>query len=72
MSIQDLSISNNQKKKLLRAITDENIMFQDDTGELVLNVAAYKTFKEENKQTPIEAILGEDVLDPRAEFVVFN
>ena len=72
MSIQDISISNNQKKKLLRAITDENILFQDDTGELVLNVAAYNTYKEAENQAPIEAIVGEDALDARAEYVVFN
>ncbi len=82
MSIQEVAIANNQKKRLLAAVKDEAVLFQDENGDLVVNVANYKEFKQELlvlktmkkglDTTPIENIVGKGVLDLGAEFFVFN
>ncbi len=82
MSIQELAIANNQKKKLLNAVKDEAVLFQDENGDLVVNVANYKEFKGELlvlKRTkkgleiePIEAIVGKGLLDFSAEYFVLS
>lgn len=77
MSIQDITVSNNQKKRLLHAINDEQVLVQNEEGELVVSVATYVTFKnglptEKSNPGPIEAIIGEGVLDFNAEYVVFS
>ncbi len=72
MSIQEIAVSNNQKKSLLKAIRKENVLVQEENGDLVVNLAAYIVFKKEADPGPIEAIIGEDVLDFDAEFVVFS
>lgn len=71
MSIQELSITNNQAKRLLKALPDENILIQDESGELVINVSAYMAYKEIKKNTPVEDILDEE-LDGAAEYWIFN
>jgi len=77
MSIQDISITNNQKKSLLKAIKDKQILIQEENGDLVVNVAAYQALKNNiaYKNTgaePIEEVIGEDVLDFDAEYFVFS
>jgi hypothetical protein len=77
MSIQDISITNNQKKLLLKAIKDTQILVQEDNGDLIVNVAAYLALKNNiaYKKTgaePIEDIIGEDVLDFDMEYFVFS
>ncbi len=82
MSVQEVTIANNQKKKLLKVIKDEAVLFQDDNGDLVVNVATYKEFKKELRvmqntkkgveTTPIEAIVGQDLLDFDAEYFIFS
>lgn len=72
MNIQEIAISNNQKKKLQKKVQDDAVLFQDDNGDLVVNVAAYLTFKKGIKPAPIEAIIGDDILDFNAEYFVFS
>jgi len=77
MSIQDIAITNNQKKKLLNSIKDKHVLVQEDDGNLVVNVAAYVALKNSVsfKKTgfaTIEEILGADILDFDAEYFVFN
>lgn len=77
MSIQDIPVSNNQKKQLLHAITDRRVLIEEDSGEVVLNVAAYQALKNDlahkkSNNEPIEEIVGNDVLDSDAEFIVFS
>lgn len=77
MSIQDITTTNNQKKRLLRAINGEHILVQSEDGELLVNVAAYKSFKkglpaEKSNPAPIEAIIGDGILDFDAEYFVFS
>ena len=49
MSIQEISLANNQKKRLLKAVKDRAVLFADDNGELVVNVANYEALKKELK-----------------------
>jgi len=73
MSIQEISVSNNQKKSLLKAVKDEQVLFQDDNGDLVVNVEAYEEWKELKGKggDPIEEIVGE-ALDYDSEYFVFS
>ena len=77
MRIQDISITNNQKKLLIKAIIDPQILVQEENGELVINVKAYLALKNNiaHKNTgtePIEEIIGFDELDFEAEYFVFD
>jgi len=72
MSIQEIAVSNNQKKQLLKAIKKDEVLFQEDNGDLVVSVAAYVIFKKEADPGPLEAIMGEDTLDFNAEYFVFS
>jgi len=71
MSLQDIYIANNQRKRLLKAVVDEELL-QLDEGALVLNVAAYLSFKALSGESPIEEILGDVELDYSVEYIVFN
>ena len=72
MSIQDISLSNNQRKRLLKLANLESILYQDDNGDLVISSEAYKQFKKENTNQPLEDIIGEERLNFEAEYFVFS
>ena len=72
MSIQDIDVSQNVKKKLLRAVKDEAVLFQDEDGAVVVNVAAYVAMKTQTGTEPLEDVLGDGVLDMGAEYFVFG
>lgn len=72
MSIQEIAVSHNQKKKLLKSINDDNVIFKDDNGDLVINVAAYLHLKQDTDSTPIETIIGEDMLNFDSEYFLFS
>ncbi|OPX54444.1 hypothetical protein SAMN02745127_02756 [Oceanospirillum multiglobuliferum] len=75
MSIQEIAVSNSQKKKLQQAISNEAVLMTDDNGDLVVQVAAYEDFKanlRKEPKAPIEVIVGEEALDLDAEFWVFS
>ena len=74
MNIQEIAVSNTQKKKIQRDVNNEQVLQLDDNGDVIVHVASYVSFKETIKGrdiTPIEAIVGEDVLDFNAEYFVF-
>lgn len=71
MSLQDIYIANNQRKKLLKAIVDEKLLQQDEDA-LVLDVAAYLNYKALSCESPVEEILGDIELDYDAEYIIFN
>ena len=71
MSLQDIYIANNQRKRLLKAIVDEQLMQQDEDA-LVLNVAAYLNYKTVSGASPVEEIVGDIELDYGAEYIIFN
>jgi hypothetical protein len=71
MSLQDIHIANNQRKKLLNAIDDEKLLQQDE-DVLVLNVAAYLDYKALSGESPVEEIVGDIELDYGAEYIIFD
>jgi len=73
MSVQEISISNNQKKALLKAFKKKkDVIFEDENGDLVVSVDAYEDFLDEISKEPIEEIVGEGVLNYDAEYFVFS
>ncbi|MFT5483576.1 MAG: hypothetical protein ACI9GW_002233 [Halieaceae bacterium] len=71
MNLQDIHIGNNQRKKLLKAIVDEKLLQQDEEA-VILNVAAYLSYKASSGESPVEDIIGDIELDYSAEYIVFN
>ncbi len=72
MAIQDISLSNNQRKSFPKALPNENILVETEDGDLVVSVADYLEYKLTKNKTPIELIVGDDVLDDSVEFWVFS
>ena len=72
MNIKELFISNNKKKQLLVAISNETVMFQDENGDVVVDTQAYKALKEKTNQAPIEEILEMEELEKLADYIVFQ
>ena len=72
MSIQDIAVSHNVKKKLLRAVKDETVLFQDEDGAVVVSVADYMALKADTGTEPLESVLGDIKLDQSAEYFVFE
>ncbi len=72
MYLQEIAISHNQKKKLLKAIKDDNVLIQEESGDIVVNVEAYLSFKKDLDPAPIEAIVGDDILDFNMQYLVFS
>ena len=72
MSIQKIAITNNQKKKVLKALDDERIVFKDDNGDIVINREAYQQFKQDNSSAPIEAIVTGIELDFKYLYFVLS
>jgi len=72
MKIQDLTISNNLKKKIIKAIANETVVMQEENGDVVVNVAAYVAMKKNSKTVTLEDILGKDLLDFDVDYFVFS
>jgi hypothetical protein len=72
MNIQEIAITSNVRKKIQKAVKNTSIIFEDENGDIVINVEAYVANTEHTERYPLEDIVGEDVLDYDAEFWVFN
>ena len=72
MSIQEIALSHNQKKKVLKSIDDDNVMFEDNNGDVVVSVENYVSFKQDSNSSPIEMILGDDILDFNSQYFLFS
>ena len=72
MSIQDISLTNNQKKLIFKTIKNQSIIVKEDNGDLVINVAAYLDFSEQNSTKPLEEILEDISLNYEVEYFVFS
>jgi len=72
MKIQDLTISNNLKKKIIKAIADDTVVMQEENGDVVVNVAGYVAMKKNSKTVTLEDILGQDLLDFDVDYFVFS
>ena len=72
MSIQEIPLSHNQKKKLLKTINSDNVVFRDENGDVVVSVEAYLSLKESTDRAPIEALVGDDILDYDSQYFIFT
>jgi hypothetical protein len=72
MKIQEIAITGNQKKKIQKAIKGEAVIFEDENGDLIINVDGYLDLKDEKGKEPLEEILGEETLDYEVDFFVLN
>jgi hypothetical protein len=72
MSVQEISVTNNQKKQILKTVKKASIVFQEENGDVVLNVDAYIEFMEDKEKDPVTDIFGEGVVDLDNEYVVFS
>jgi hypothetical protein len=72
MNIKEIAITSNVRKKIQKAVKNTSIIFEDENGDIVVNVAAYTENTAHTERFPLEEILGEDVLDYDVEFWVFN
>lgn len=70
--IQEISVTNNQKKAIITALKRRKSAYMvDDNGDLMVEIEAYEDFMDEFDRSPIEDLLGDDVLDYSMEFWVF-
>lgn len=72
MSTQEISVSNNQKKQLLKNAALQSVALQDDNGDFVVNVAAYLKLRPSLEAPIIENVIGEANLDYTAEYFIFT
>ncbi len=72
MNIQEIAITSNVRKKIQKAVKNTSIIFEDENGDIVVNVEAYVGNTEQTQRYPLEEILGEDAFNYDAEFWVFN
>jgi hypothetical protein len=73
MSVQEISVTNNQKKAIKSAFKKrKDVFIEEENGDLVIEFAAYEDYMDEVDKTPIEDVLGEGVLTYDAEFLVFT
>jgi hypothetical protein len=75
MNIQEIALSNSQKKKIQRDVNSEEVLQIDDNGDLIVHVASYVEFRKTIKgrdMTPIEVAVGEGILDFDVEYFVFS
>jgi len=72
MTIQDIEVSNNIRKKIITAVRDEASIVVEENGDVIISVEAYKVFAKNIKRSPLLEILGDDVLDFSVEYFVFN
>ena len=72
MSIQEISVSNNQKKQLIKSIVDQRVLIVDEHGDVVVSVPAYQEYCEIFEEKVIETILTETKLNYGAEYFVFS
>jgi len=75
MKIQEIALSNTQKKKIQRDVTSDEVLQIDDNGDIIIHVAAYENYRETIKGrdvTPIEVAVGEGILDFSVDYFVFS
>jgi len=72
MTIQDIEVSNNIRKKIITAVRDEASIVVEEGGDVIISVEAYNEFAKKIKRSPLLEILGDDVLDFSSEYFVFS
>lgn len=70
--LKEINASHHQKKKLIKAIQDDNVMFVEDNGDIVINAKAYPAFVANTLHNPLQTILGLDELAADIEYLVIQ
>jgi len=65
MNIKEIAITSNLRKKIQKAVKNTSIIFEDENGDIVVNVTAYTENTAHTGRFPLEDILGEDALDKK-------
>ena len=72
MTIQDIEVSNNIRKKIVTAVRDDSVIVVEENGDVIVSVEAYNAFAKRIKRSPLVEILGDESLDFSVEYFVFN
>ncbi|WP_396589132.1 hypothetical protein [Bermanella sp. R86510] len=72
MNIQEINVTNNQKKAIKSAFKKrKSLMIEEENGDLVIEYAAYEDFIDDTGKAPIEEIIGDGILTYDADYLVF-
>jgi hypothetical protein len=71
MSIQEISVSNNQKKTIQKALKKSKALIEEENGDLVLDQEAYFEWCDDTGKYPLEDVLPEQAFDDEAQYIVF-
>lgn len=72
MSVQEISLSNNQKKALQKALKKSKALIEEENGDLVLDQNTYFEWCEATGKYPLEDVLPDENFEDDAEFIVFS
>ncbi|MGK0445100.1 MAG: hypothetical protein ACJA1U_002040 [Bermanella sp.] len=71
MTIQEISVSNNQKKTIQKALKKSKALIEEENGDLVLDQESYFEWCDDTGKYPLEDILPEQDFDDEAQYIVF-
>lgn len=70
--LKEINVSHHQKKKIIKAIQDESVMFVDENGDVVINAKAYPQFVAYTHHDPLKTILDLEPLAEDVEYLVIQ
>lgn len=68
--LQEINASHHQRKRLIKAIQNERVLFVEDNGDVVINIKGYREYCEETGHDPLRVILGIEELAQDLEYLV--
>lgn len=70
MSVQEISVTNNQKKAVLRAFKKVKGFIEEDNGDLVIDIAHYQDYQAESGKAPLEEILVDEIIQDDTQYLI--
>jgi hypothetical protein len=70
--LKEINASHHQKKKLIKAIHDDSVMFVEDNGDIIINAKTYPDFVANTEHDPLKTIMGIDALEDDLEYLVIQ
>ncbi|MAA72154.1 MAG: hypothetical protein CL679_10585 [Bermanella sp.] len=71
MTIQEISVSNNQKKTIQKALKKSKALIEEENGDLVLDQESYFEWCDDTGKYPLEDIMPDQDFDDDAQYIVF-
>lgn len=71
MTIQEISVSNNQKKTIQKALNKSKALIEEENGDLVLDQESYFEWCDDTGKYPLEDIMPDQDFDDDAQYIVF-